>query len=486
MLALETELAQLAAAFPIEFAELRASPKQLQFQQAFAQRHDDAGRTCDVFVALGGNRSGKSYVAGWLCFAKHLRDVARDGSWYWCVGQNLDRSINGQQRELWKALPRWMFGGSDRGVHAWDGLPQVWSEKIGFGGHRKILLATHDGGKCLVEFRSADQDPSTFEQAKLDGVWCDERLPEAIYDRLLARIIDRSAFILYSDIPEQWWQHERLINAKADAGVFFQHFRMADNQHNLPDDAIARASAKMTPDERRQRIEGEMVVLEGVVYREYDDVRDSVEPFEIPLDWPRWRVIDYGASAPTACAWVTISPNETAYVYREYYQANLSVEKNAAAIVAMSEGETYRTTYIDPHAFDPPPVYYGAARTIAQQYQAAGVRAQPWPFVNVMGEHAMVQRVKGRLENGRLRVFKTCTDLRREFRSWKYKVDKDGKPLAVDAFENGNNHLLDCLKGFFGTSPCFTGGGGIKVEGEAGRQQMESRPRPVGARIRFV
>jgi hypothetical protein len=48
--------------------------------------------------------------------------------------------------------------------------------------------------------------------------------------------------------------------------------------------------------------------------------------------------------------------------------------------------------------------------------------------------------------------------LRSEFRSWKYKTDKDGKPLAADAFENGNNHLLDCAKSFFGTNRCFTVG----------------------------
>ena len=47
----------------------------------------------------------------------------------------------------------------------------------------------------------------------------------------------------------------------------------------------------------------------------------------------------------------------------------------------------------------------------------------------------MVQKVKYRLENGSeyarlLEVFKTCTNTRREFRSWRYKTDKDGKPVT--------------------------------------------------------
>jgi hypothetical protein len=68
----------------------------------------------------------------------------------------------------------------------------------------------------------------------------------------------------------------------------------------------------------------------------------------------------------------------------------------------------------------------GMYETIARQYEIAGIKPlQPWPRVNEMGEHAMVQKVKYRLEKGTdysrlLQVFSTCVNLRREFRSWKY------------------------------------------------------------------
>jgi hypothetical protein len=430
----------------IEFSEIRASPKQRAFTEAFqARRHPTYNRKADVFVALGGNRSGKSIVCGWLCFCRHIRDRAKDGDWFWTVAQTLDRSIGGVQQELWKALPRSMFG------------DQKWVPKIGFGMHRKVELVLPDNrGKCLVEFRSADQDEHTFEQAKLDGVWCDERLPEAIYDRLLPRVVDRDGFILYSDIPEQWWQYERLLHAKPEAGIFVQHFSMHDNAHNLPDGAIETVSGRMTEDERKQRIAGEFVVMEGVVYKEFSMV-DHVRPcFPIPDEWPKWRAIDYGGSAPTACAWFAISPNETIYLYREYYQTDLTVQKNAEAIIAMSGDEKYVCTLMDPHAIDPPPIYYGASKTIAQQYAEAGIKSTGWPYVNVMGEHAMVQRVKFKLEKRQFFVFDTCINAIREFRSWKYKCDKEGKPLAKDAYESANNHLLDTIKGYIGTNPCFT------------------------------
>jgi hypothetical protein len=436
-------LDRLAGAYPVERAELRASPKQLRFQRAYLTRtHPETGKKAGIFVAMGGNRSGKTYVCGWLCLAKWIRDYAPDGAWVWCVGQTLDRSIGGQQRELWNALPRWMFG------------DQTWSEKIGFGAHRKVLLKT-ERGKVLVEFRSADQDPSTFEQAKLDGVWCDERLSEDIYNRILPRIVDKDGFILYSDIPEQWWQFERLKEAPPEAGVFFQHFTMHDNEPNLPPGAIEQVSGRMTVDERKQRIGGDFVVMEGVVYREFLDVLRPdghlVRPFAIPKEWPKWRLIDYGGSSPTACPWVTIAPNEQLYAYREHYTRGKGVLENARLIREASHDEKYVATFIDPAAFDTSPANLVS---IADQYRQAGIPCLPWPRVNIMGEHAMTQKVKFRLENRTLFVFENLVNLRREFRSWKYKTDKDGKPLAADAFENDNNHLLDGLKGFLGTNPC--------------------------------
>lgn len=435
-------MARINASAAIELAEARASAKQRDFQSCFFRRRDPAGRKSSIFVALGANRSGKSFVAGWLCFAKYLRDHSKDGDWFWCVAQTHDRSIVGQQRELWAALPRYKFG------------DQTWDAKIGFGQHRKIILPAADGGTCVVEFRSADQDPSTFEQAKLTGVWCDERMSETIYNRLIPRIIDRDGWILYSDIPEQWWQFERLVEAEPGAGVHAVRFQMRDNAANLPTGAIDQAAAQMTADERRQRIEGEFMVMEGVVYREFSEAVHVVEPFPIPDDWPRWRAIDYGGSSPTACLWMALAPNETAYCYREYYDRGGGVAAHARKIVEMSAGETYRKNLIDPHAYDTSPAN---TVTIAQQYGACGIRCEPWPYVNVMGEHAMVQRVKYRLERNTLRLFKGLVNCRREFRSWRYKTDKDGKPLASDAFECGNEHLLDCIKGLVCSHLCFAG-----------------------------
>jgi hypothetical protein len=454
----ETEAVELEESFgviAIELAERRASPKQLALQRAFFARQDNTGRRCKVFVALGGNRSGKSFGCGWMCFCKYLRDVAVDGDLFWCVAQTEPRSIGGQQKEIWEALPRWMFG------------EQAWDPKIGFGGHNKIVLKLppqRGGGSCVVEFRGCHQAPSTFEQAKLAGAWMDERVSEEIYNRIIPRTLDKDAFILYSDIPEQWWQFERLKEAAPEVGVYFVQFGMQDNASNLAPNAVEMAKLLMTQEEQTLRIVGDFVVMEGVVYKQFLDwhERDGghlVTPFPIPKDWPKVRLIDYGGTSPTACLWGAIADNEHIYFYREHYDRGHSVGYNARLILQASGDEEYRLNLIDPAAYSEQPglpEQDGEIQTIAMQYESGGIKPiRPWPRVNEMGEHAMVQKVKYRLENFTVWYFENLVNLRREKRSWKHKCDKDGKPLAADAYENANNHLLDCEKGFMATNPTF-------------------------------
>jgi hypothetical protein len=147
---------RLRRAFPIEFAELKSSAKQRRFARAFfSRRHPETGRKVSIFVALGANRSGKSFTAGVMCFAKYLRDHARDGDWFWCVGQNAG-SI-----------------GRRPAAGAVEGAAQADVRRADLGPEDRLRRPPQDRPahqrrrRCLVEFRSADQKPSTFEQAKL-------------------------------------------------------------------------------------------------------------------------------------------------------------------------------------------------------------------------------------------------------------------------------------------------------------------------------
>ena len=118
--------------------------------------------------------------------------------------------------------------------------------------------------------------------------------------------------------------------------------------------------------------------------------------------------------------------------------------------------EHYVATLMDPHAIDRPPAVYAMAPTVAEQFEAAGIKSTGWPYIQTMGEHACVEKMKLRDERKTYKVFSTCICHIREKRNWKHKCDKDGHPVATDAYENENSHSVDCAKGFLAMNPCFS------------------------------
>lgn len=424
-LSLARRVRQWADGVKIELAEERASAKQLAFAQAF---HD---HTHHVYAAIGGNRSGKTVATVWLCFAKHLRDVARPGSTFWAISPTFEKSIT-LQREFTKVLPKAMLGS------------QTWNPKRGFGLSRVLELNLPAGGQAVIKFKSADQPDTSFEADKLAGVLIDETIPEALYDRVQARLLDLGGWMLISTIPDAGWMNFRLKKARPEEKVLFRQFAMIDNLHNLHPEAVQRATAGMTAEEVDMRVHGNFRFLQGLVYKEFDEAVHVVRPFAIPASWPKVRGIDYGAAHPTVCLWFAIAPNDTLYVYREYVQRQASIEHHARRILAMSGDEVYvARTIIDPSAYH---VTAHSPKSIAQQYDAAGVICQPGIRSNKYGEYALVQAVKQRLIAGRLKVFATCEETIREFGAWRYKLDADGHPSATDSFADKDNDALDVVK----------------------------------------
>lgn len=80
---------------------------------------------------------------------------------------------------------------------------------------------------------------------------------------------------------------------------------------------------------RRALLNGDWDSFEGQVFKEFRNLPEHytdrkwthvIDPFDIPLDWPRYMSFDYGYSDPFAVQWWAIE-NRTgiAYLYREWY-----------------------------------------------------------------------------------------------------------------------------------------------------------------------
>lgn len=97
---------------------------------------------------------------------------------------------------------------------------------------------------------------------------------------------------------------------------------------------------------------GLWVSAEGVVYDTYDPAIHLIPRFDIPLNWRRIRVIDFGFNNPFVCSWYAIDHDNRMYRYREIYMTGRTVRAHAAQIQRHSAEERYEATIADHDAED--------------------------------------------------------------------------------------------------------------------------------------
>jgi phage terminase large subunit len=78
---------------------------------------------------------------------------------------------------------------------------------------------------------------------------------------------------------------------------------------------------------------GQWVGVEGTIYDQWDDAIHLVDRFDIPVEWPRYWVIDFGFTNPFVCQWWAENPDGALIMYREIYMTRRLVEAHAKTIM---------------------------------------------------------------------------------------------------------------------------------------------------------
>jgi hypothetical protein len=181
------------------------------------------------------------------------------------------------------------------------------------------------------------------------------------------------------------------------------------------------------PYQRDARTKGIPQLGSGAIYP-VSESEVLVEPFDIPIWWPRCYALDVGWNR-TAAVWGAWE-RETgiAYIYSEYYKGEAEPATHVHAI--KSRGD-WIPGVIDPTA-------KGRSSRDGEQllyvYQQMGLSLMP---ANNAVE-AGIYDVWLRMTTGRLKVFKTCLNWLDEFRL--YRRDESGKVVKE------SDHLMDCTR----------------------------------------
>jgi hypothetical protein len=170
----------------------------------------------------------------------------------------------------------------------------------------------------------------------------------------------------------------------------------------------------------------------GLVYDVFDEHRHVVEPFPLPLSWPRSAAMDFGLKDPTAVLFGAHDPaNDVVYLYAEYKRAARATKDHAEDVKRIAGGLVKRW-YGDPE--DP---------QLIVEYRSHGI---PLVVANndLLGG---IQEVYSRLATDRLRVFRgALPHWQDEVERYQWQRRPDEEEATKDKPKDGDNHLLDCTR----------------------------------------
>ncbi len=221
---------------------------------------------------------------------------------------------------------------------------------------------------------------------------------------------------------------------------------------------------------RNALLHGDWNAFEGQVFTEWQDCpqhyRDRlwthvVEPFEIPLWWPRYMSFDHGYAKPFSVGWWAVGPDGCAYRYREWYGCEpgrpntglkLTPRQIAQGIVQREQSEAENNLHIlrvaDPAIFD---CSRGdsVARQMEPQNGLAGVYFHPGENNRMAGKLELHERLRFSPQ-GRpgLQVFSTCRDFVRTLPTLPYSTR-----AVEDVDTDAEDHIYDETRYFLMARP---------------------------------
>lgn len=299
-----------------------------------------------------------------------------------------------------------------------------------------VLVKHHtDGvfdGWSKIDFKAFEQGEKKFMGTSQHEIWLDEQPPDGLFTQCITRTANTGGHVTMTFTPEDGVTpvvHQFTKNRKP--GMALVQATWEDSPH-LTEKVKAQLLAVYGEHEREMRAKGIPIFGSGPVFPVADE-NLAVEPFEVPEYWPMVAGIDFGWDHPTAAVWLRWDREaDIVYVTDTYRQRIKTAAVHASAITAR---ENCPVAW--PH--DGMQHEKGSGVTLADQYRAAGVNMLPTHFTNPLspsekgsgnfkiepGINAMLER----MEQGRFKVFKTCTEWFEEYRMYHRE---DGKIHALD------------------------------------------------------
>ena len=390
---------------------------------------------------MAANRVGKTEGAGGIEVTYHLTGIypewwpgrkflhATDG---WCAGDTKETVRDILQLKLLGPENAW-----GTGLIPGDDLLQVVKRQNGNGAVDYCLVRHRPtGGVSRLGFKSYDQGREAFQGTEKHFIWLDEESNEGIRSECTMRLMTTNGLLIETFTPLRGLTPIVLTYLGEDGGVPKDRvsrgidraivFAGWDDVPHLSADQKRRMLSECEPHLRESRSKGVPSLGSGAIYPIPED-EIIVDPFEIPVHWPRAYGMDVGWNRTAAAFGAMDRETDVLYLYSEHYQGQQEPSTHVAAINARGR----MNGVIDPAS-------RGRSQKdgeqLLQNYQDLGLSILPADNSRESGLYNVHQR----LATGRLKVFRTMVNWLREYRI--YRRDEKGHIVKE------NDHLMDASR----------------------------------------
>jgi phage terminase large subunit-like protein len=401
---------------------------------------------------FGGNRTGKTVSGGveavWFATGEHpYKKIEASSGWVVSLTNEVQRDV--AQKEILRWLPKRYI----KDISVRSGRKDDPENAI-----LDFILLTN-GQK--IGFKSCDQGREKFQGTSQGWIWFDEEPPKEIYDECKMRIIDTRGYMWGTMTPLKgltWVYDVVYMNQNNDPEVLYWMMEWSDNPWLSPEE-IKQLEDTMTEEDRESRQFGKFVALSGLIYKEFREDIHVIDPISIPEKWYDNISIDPGLEAPLSCHFYACDGDGNVYVIAEHYAAGHDVEWHSEKIREIAKKINW-------------PMYGNTLNCLIDSAANQKTLAAEKSVVELFGENNIsastfvdkdvwtgIQRVKRYLKlrehpqkdvwpkgKPKLFIFKTCPNMIKEIKSYRWKPEEDS-PIKK------NDHAMDELRYYIMSKP---------------------------------
>lgn len=357
------------------------------------------------------------------------------------------------------------------------------------------------GSKILFRHCQNENDRFNYQGAEIQWLYLDEltHFTEVIYDYLCTRLRAKKELNVVpvvrcasnpGGIGHGWVRHRFVDAGKYMSLVTQKLYSSAINKTKIITTqyipALATDNPHITQDyifelERKPEalrealLYGHWDAFEGQVFSEfvddpahYADRKNThvIEPFEIPDWWNHYMSFDYGFTKPFSVGWWAVSPDGTAYRYKEWYGwdghpdkgLQLTPRQITEGICEREERERTQGVHIQRVA-DPAIFKSSTGESVAQMMEpnnlvrkGAGVFFEPGDNDRIGGLAQMHERLRFDADgHPKMYIFNTCTQFIRTLPTLPYDPND-----VEDVHTKAEDHIYDESRYFCMMCPMAT------------------------------